>query len=116
MHFAGLLDVTPDRSGFAGVPEGDLLAAQRAGSEPLEEPTVDDLLAVMRAMDGSLPLGPIVDGDLYPPPSPTACVPGRVGTSHSSWARPTGVRRTGAGEPAAIPRAMTLRRSSSRSG
>ena len=32
----------------------------------MEEPTVDDLLAVMRATDGSLALGPIVDGDLYP--------------------------------------------------
>jgi para-nitrobenzyl esterase len=64
-RLAERLGVTPDRSGFVGVPENDLLAAQRVGSEPLEEPTVDDLLALMRAMDGSLPLGPIVDGDLY---------------------------------------------------
>jgi para-nitrobenzyl esterase len=66
MRLAKRLDVTPDRSGFVGVPENDLLAAQCVGSEPLEEPTVDDLLEVMRAMDGSLTLGPIVDGDLYP--------------------------------------------------
>jgi para-nitrobenzyl esterase len=60
------LGVTPDRTGFVGVRENQLLAAQRVGSEPLEEPTVDDLLAVMRAMDGSLPIGPVVDGDLHP--------------------------------------------------
>jgi para-nitrobenzyl esterase len=66
VRLAERLGVTPDRSGFVGVPENDLLAAQRVGAEPLKEPTVDDLLAVMRAMDGSLPLGPIVDGDLYP--------------------------------------------------
>jgi para-nitrobenzyl esterase len=66
VRLAERLGVTPDRSGFVGVSEKELLAAQRVGSEPLEEPTVDDLLAVMRAMDGSLPLGPIVDGDLYP--------------------------------------------------
>ena len=65
-RLAERLSVTPDRSGFVGVPEDDLLAAERAGSEPLQEPTVNDLLAVMRAIDGSLPLGPIVDGDLYP--------------------------------------------------
>ena len=29
-------------------------------------PTADDLLAVIRAMDGSLSLGPVVDGDLHP--------------------------------------------------
>jgi para-nitrobenzyl esterase len=66
VRLAERLGVTPDRSGFVGVPENDLLAAQRVGSEPLEELAVDDLLAVMRAMDGSLALGPIVDGDLYP--------------------------------------------------
>jgi para-nitrobenzyl esterase len=66
VRLAERLGVTPDRLGFVGVPENDLLAAQRVGSEPLEELAVDDLLAVMRAMDGSLALGPIVDGDLYP--------------------------------------------------
>ena len=66
VRLAKRLGVTPDRSGFVSVPENDLLAAQRAGAVQLEEATVDDLLAVMRAMDGSLPIGPIVDGDLYP--------------------------------------------------
>jgi hypothetical protein len=76
--------VTPDRSGFVSVPENDLLAAQRAGAVQLEEATVDDLLAVMRAMDGSLPLGPIVDATCIPPPSRTAFAPDRGGTSRSS--------------------------------
>jgi para-nitrobenzyl esterase len=67
VRLAERLGLTPDRWGFVGVREADLLAAQGAGSEALETPTVDDLLAVMRAMDGSLPLGPVVDGDLHPP-------------------------------------------------
>jgi para-nitrobenzyl esterase len=66
LHLAEQLAVTPDRSGFVRVPERDLLAAQRVESDPLDKPSVDDLLAVMRAIDGSLPLGPVVDGDLHP--------------------------------------------------
>jgi para-nitrobenzyl esterase len=66
LRLAERLGVTPDRSGFVRVAERDLLAAQPVGSEDLEKPTVDDLLAVLRAMDGSLPLGPVVDGDLHP--------------------------------------------------
>jgi para-nitrobenzyl esterase len=66
LHLAEQLAVTPDRSGFVRVPERDLLSAQRVESDPLEKPSVDDLLAVMRAIDGSLPLGPVVDGDLHP--------------------------------------------------
>jgi para-nitrobenzyl esterase len=65
-RLAERLGVAPDRSSFVRVSEGDLLAAQRTGSEPLEKPTVDDLIAVMRAMDGSLPLGPVVDGGVHP--------------------------------------------------
>jgi para-nitrobenzyl esterase len=66
VRLAERLDVAPDRSGFVRVSEGDLLAAQGTGSEPLEKPTADDLIAVMRAMDGSLPLGPVVDRDVHP--------------------------------------------------
>ena len=66
VRLAERLGVAPDRSSFVRVSEGDLLAAQRTGSEPLEKPTADDLIAVMRAMDGSLPLGPVVDGDVHP--------------------------------------------------
>src|SRR6476620_1928379 len=66
VRLAERLGVAPDRSSFVRVSEGDLLAAQRTGSEPLEKPTADDLIAVMRAMDGSLPLGPVVDGGVHP--------------------------------------------------
>ena len=62
------LGVTPDRSGFLRVSESDLLAAQGGGLRTLEKPTADDLLALMRSMDGSLPLGPVVDGELHPSP------------------------------------------------
>jgi para-nitrobenzyl esterase len=66
VRLAERLGVAPDRSSFVRVSERDLLAAQPAGSEPPEKPTVDDLIAVMRAMDGSLPLGPVVDGGVHP--------------------------------------------------
>jgi para-nitrobenzyl esterase len=62
------LGVTPDRSGFLRVSESDLLAAQGGGLRTLEKPSADDLLALMRSMDGSLPLGPVVDGELHPSP------------------------------------------------
>jgi para-nitrobenzyl esterase len=65
-QLAERLGVRPDRAGFLRVPERDLLAAQGGSSEPPENPTADQLLAVMRAMDGSLPLGPVVDGDVHP--------------------------------------------------
>ena len=65
VRLAEQLGVTPDRSGFLQVPEADLLAAQGGGSATFEGPTADDLLALLRAMDGSLPLGPVVDGDLH---------------------------------------------------
>jgi para-nitrobenzyl esterase len=66
VRLAERLGVAPDRSSFVRVSERDLLAAQGTGSEPLEKPTADDLIAVMRAMDGSLPLGSVVDGDVHP--------------------------------------------------
>ena len=37
----------------------------------------------MRAMDGSLPIGPVVDGDLYPWTVEEECVPGQVRDSAS---------------------------------
>jgi para-nitrobenzyl esterase len=43
-----------------------LITAQGGGFQSLEQPTADDLIAIMRAMDGRLRLGPVVDGDLHP--------------------------------------------------
>jgi para-nitrobenzyl esterase len=61
------LTVSPDRSGFLRVPEADLLAAQDGGGLELSgEPTLEELIALVRAVDGSLPIGPVVDGDLHP--------------------------------------------------
>jgi para-nitrobenzyl esterase len=65
-QLAEQLDVTPDRAGFLRVPEANLIAAQGGGLERLEEPTADDLMALLRAMDGSMPVGPVVDGGLHP--------------------------------------------------
>ena len=62
---AARLGVTPDLAGFASVTEEELLAAQGGGFPPLDEPSADDLLAVMRAVGGGLPLGPVVDGELH---------------------------------------------------
>jgi para-nitrobenzyl esterase len=63
---AARLGVSPDLAGFAGVAESDLLAAQGSRFPALEDPSADDLLAVLRAIGGGLPLGPVVDGDLHP--------------------------------------------------
>jgi para-nitrobenzyl esterase len=65
-ELAQRLGVTPDRAGFAGVPEADLISAQGGGFQPLQEPTADDLIALMRAMHGRRRLGPVVDGELHP--------------------------------------------------
>jgi len=66
-RLAERLTVSPDRSGFLRVPEADLLAAQDGGGlEPSGEPTLEELIAHVRAMDGSLPIGPVVDGEVYP--------------------------------------------------
>ena len=54
------------RAGFASVSETELIIAQGGGFQPLEKPTADDLIAIMRAMDGRLRLGPVVDGELHP--------------------------------------------------
>jgi para-nitrobenzyl esterase len=66
VEIAARLGVPADLAGFADVPETDLLAAQGSRFPPLVEPSADDLIAVMRAMGGGLPLGPVVDGDLHP--------------------------------------------------
>jgi para-nitrobenzyl esterase len=63
---AARLGVPVDRAGFAGVPETDLIAAQGNGFRPLENPSADDLVAMMRGMARGLPLGPVVDGELHP--------------------------------------------------
>jgi len=66
-RLAERLTVSPDRSGFLRVPEADLIAAQdRGGLELSGEPTLEELIALVRAMDGSLPIGPVIDGDVYP--------------------------------------------------
>ena len=66
-RLAERLTVSPDRSGFLRVPEADLLAAQDGGGLELSgEPTLEELIALVRAVDGSLPIGPVVDGDLHP--------------------------------------------------
>jgi para-nitrobenzyl esterase len=66
-RLAGRLTVSPDRSGFLRVPEADLIAAQdRGGLELSGEPTLEELIALVRAMDGSLPIGPVMDGEVYP--------------------------------------------------
>jgi para-nitrobenzyl esterase len=49
------------------VPEADLIAAQdRGGLELSGEPTLEELIALVHAMDGSLPIGPVMDGEVYP--------------------------------------------------
>jgi para-nitrobenzyl esterase len=63
---AARLGVSPDRAGFARVPESDLIVAQGGGIQPLEKPTADDLIAITRASTGRLRLGPVVDQDLHP--------------------------------------------------
>jgi para-nitrobenzyl esterase len=66
-RLAERLTISPDRSGFLRVPEADLLAAQDGGElEPSGEPTFEELIAFVRAMDGSVPIGPVVDGDVCP--------------------------------------------------
>ncbi|CCH88390.1 Carboxylesterase [Modestobacter italicus] len=73
--------VSPDLAGFASVTEDQLLAAQGGGFPPLDEPSADDLLAVMRAVGGGLPLGPVVDGELHARPVPDGLRAGRAPTS-----------------------------------
>jgi para-nitrobenzyl esterase len=64
-ELAQRLGIAADRAGFAGVAETELIKAQGGGFASLEEPTADDLIAIMRAMDGRLRIGPVVDGDLH---------------------------------------------------
>jgi para-nitrobenzyl esterase len=66
-QLAERLGIKPDRAGFAGVGENDLIAAQGGAMQaPAEEPSADDLIAVMRATYGRLRHGPVVDGELHP--------------------------------------------------
>ena len=65
-ELADRLGVAANRAGFASVSETELITAQGGGFQPLEKPTADDLIAIMRAMDGRLRLGPVVDGELHP--------------------------------------------------
>lgn len=64
-RMAEQLGVECTTAGFASVEESELIAAQGWG---MQEPG-DDARAILRgmsAMDGTLPLGPMVDGDLLP--------------------------------------------------
>jgi para-nitrobenzyl esterase len=63
-RLAGALGVRADRAGFAAVPEADLIVAQGDGNPGLEQPTADDLVAVLRDLGGLIGFGPVVDGDL----------------------------------------------------
>ncbi|WP_164702813.1 carboxylesterase/lipase family protein [Modestobacter sp. KNN46-3] len=63
-RIAAALGVAPDRAGFAGVTEEALLAAQGWGLPSMGKLSAEGLITVMRSMDGRLPLGPVVDGDL----------------------------------------------------
>lgn len=65
-ELAERLGVVPDRAGFGSVAETELITAQGGPFRTLDEPNADDLIAVMRALDGRLRLGPVVDGDLHP--------------------------------------------------
>lgn len=63
---AARLGVPPDRAGFVSVPETSLIEAQGWRETNLTEPTTDDLLGLMRSLDGLLRLGPVVDGEIVP--------------------------------------------------
>jgi para-nitrobenzyl esterase len=65
-QLAERLGVTPDRAGFLGVAETDLIAAQGGELPVAQEPTADGVIALLGAMDGSMAAGPLVDGDLHP--------------------------------------------------
>jgi para-nitrobenzyl esterase len=66
-QLAERLGIKPDRAGFAGIAENDLIAAQGGGIQPVAgNPSADDLIADMRAMYGRLRNGPVVDGELHP--------------------------------------------------
>jgi para-nitrobenzyl esterase len=65
-ELASRLGVRADRAGFASVPEESLIEAQGWRETDLEEPTTDDLLALMRSLEGVLRLGPVIDGEVVP--------------------------------------------------
>lgn len=59
-HLAG---VTADREGFASLPEDWIVALQKAAGKPERGRALSSLTALL---DGGLPLGPVVDGDVLP--------------------------------------------------
>ncbi|WZH38702.1 MAG: carboxylesterase family protein [Microbacterium enclense] len=58
-----LAGVTPDRAGFASVPEERLTALQAVAEKPERGHALSALTALL---DDGLPLGPVIDGDLLP--------------------------------------------------
>lgn len=59
------LGVSATAEAFAAVPESDLIAAQGWGLEPSDPADPRAMLRMMSAMDGTLPFGPVVDGEVY---------------------------------------------------
>lgn len=62
-RLASLASVSPDREGFASLPEERLLDLQRRAQKPARRFSRAGLVALL---DDGLPLGPVVDGDVLP--------------------------------------------------
>ncbi|MGC0369482.1 hypothetical protein [Microbacterium sp. SLBN-111] len=62
-RLAALAGVRPDRDGFATLPEERLLDLQRLAQKPERGAR---LAGLTELLDGGLPLGPVIDGDVLP--------------------------------------------------
>lgn len=62
-RLAGLAGVTADREGFASVPEERIFALQKTAGKPRRGHALHALTALL---DGGLPLGPVIDGEVLP--------------------------------------------------
>lgn len=71
------LGVDSTAAGFGSVPEDDLIAAQGWSADAPQTDDPLEILQRMSAMDGTLPFGPIVDGDSYPASVEDALLAGR---------------------------------------
>src|SRR5206468_12174857 len=56
--------------------ELDLIRAQGGGNTELEEPTADDLVAVLRGLGSLIGYGPVIDGELVVQPTTEALLAG----------------------------------------
>ncbi|WP_259460009.1 carboxylesterase/lipase family protein [Microbacterium sp. AG1240] len=77
LRMAAELGVPATAAGFASVDEAALIAAQGWGEDMTDNPGSRGILRAMAKMDGTLPFGPIVDGDLHPTDVDTALAEGR---------------------------------------